>query len=177
MEVVKLKKEDWKSFELKYRWETSYFYKVEVFEDEDGWTVKVKRASSNEKLVKSFSEYLYRPWMEECELYGVQADGKMIAWMSIGYERWCNRLRIFELYVLEEYRGRGAGSILINKAKELAKERNVRAIVLDTHNSNYAAIEFYRRHGFSLNGFDLTQYHNDDVSRNEVRIDLVYTLE
>lgn len=102
MEVVKLKKEDWKNLELKYRWETSYFYRVEVFEDDDGWTVKVKRASSNEKIVKSFSEYLYKPWMEECELYGVQLDGKIIAWMSVGYERWCNRLRIFELYVLEE---------------------------------------------------------------------------
>lgn len=175
--IVKLNKKEWKSFELNYSWETSEIYKIEVIEDKDGWTVKVKKTRNSEKIVKTFREYLYRPWMEDCEIYGVELEGKIVGWMTLSYENWCNRLRIFELFVLEGYRGKGCGSMLINKAKEIAKEKGFRAIVLDTHNSNFKAIEFYRRHGFELNGFDLTQYHNDDVQRNEVRIDLVFKIQ
>lgn len=177
MNVVKLEKKEWKNLELHYHWQTHDFYDVEVLEDEDGWTVKVKRKRTEERIEKSFHEYLYRPWMEDCEIYGVEMDGKIVAWMTISFERWCNRLRIYELYVLEQYRGLGCGSALLNRAKQIARERGFRAIVLDTHNSNFQAIEFYRKHGFTLNGFDLTQYHNDDVERCEVRIDLVYKVE
>ncbi|MBC7122465.1 MAG: GNAT family N-acetyltransferase [Pseudothermotoga sp.] len=177
MNVVKLDKKDWKNFVLNYRWETFDFYRIEVSEDEEGWTVKVRKSKSEEKIEKTLNEYLYRTWMEDCEIYGIEIDNKIVAWMTISFEHWCNRLRIYELYVLEPYRGLGCGSTLLNKAEQLAKEKGFRAIVLDTHNSNFNAIEFYRKHGFTLNGFDLTQYHNDDIERQEVRIDLVYKLE
>ncbi|MCX7813668.1 MAG: GNAT family N-acetyltransferase [Pseudothermotoga sp.] len=177
MNIVKLNKKEWESFKLEYHWETFDIYRVEVAEDEDGWVVKVKRSKNDERVVKTFREYLYRPWMEDCEIYGLELDGKIVGWMTLSYEHWCNRLRIFELFILEEYRNRGFGSMLLNKAKEIAKEKKFRAIVLDTHNSNFKAIEFYRKHGFELNGFDITQYHNDDVDRNEVRIDLVFKIQ
>ncbi|MCQ4922387.1 hypothetical protein [Tissierella carlieri] len=35
------------------------------------------------------------------------------------------------------------------------------------------AIDFYIRNGFKVNGIDLSCYTNDDIGKNEVRIEMV----
>ncbi len=43
---------------------------------------------------------------------------------------------------------------------------------LETQSCNEAAIAFYRKNGFSVIGFDLYAYSNDDPERHEVRIEM-----
>ena len=45
-------------------------------------------------------------------------------------------------------------------------------IVLETQSCNEAAIAFYRKNGFSIIGFDLYAYSNNDPERHEVRIEM-----
>jgi Acetyltransferases len=107
-------------------------------------------------------------------IFGVKIDGEIVGWMTVGIESWNNRLRVYELLVLEQYRKRGIGKILLDKAKQIAKQKHCRAIVLETQTNNANAIEFYRKQGFEFDGLDITAYHNDDVERNEVRIEMVF---
>ena len=65
---------------------------------------------------------------------------------------------------------KGIGKRLMDKAKEIAREQNRRAITLETQSCNTNTIGFYLHEGFELIGFDTCCYTNDDIGRREVRI-------
>lgn len=53
-----------------------------------------------------------------------------------------------DLVILPEHRGRGYGSMLIEHAKNYAREKNFLRITLLTDKPNARATEFYKKHGF-----------------------------
>lgn len=53
-------------------------------------------------------------------------------------------LYIEDLYVREEYRGKGLGKVLMSKAKEIAKESDCEQIELKCAHWNKASAEFYK---------------------------------
>ena len=53
-------------------------------------------------------------------------------------------LYIEDLYVREEYRGKGLGRLLLNKAKEIAKDTDCEQIELKCAHWNNASAEFYK---------------------------------
>ena len=69
-------------------------------------------------------------------------------------------------------RGEGIGNALIETIIETAKSSGARMAVLETQTCNENAIAFYKRNGFSIIGFDLYSYSNDDPERHEVRIEM-----
>lgn len=71
----------------------------------------------------------------------------------------------------------GIGTRLIDLAKTRATELGIRAIMLETQTSNYPAIQFYLKNGFKLVGFNSISYSNEDVKKNEVRLEMGYILE
>ena len=176
--IVELDKELWKDFMLHFRWSSNGFYKVSISQTENGWTVELKLKRSERPVFKDYQKPLWQKWMDEegddgARIFGVEIDGKIVGWMTIGMESWNNRLRVHELLVLERYRGMGLGTMLLDKAKQVARRNRCRVIVLETQSNNVGAIEFYRKQGFELGGFDTTAYHDDDIERNEVRIEMV----
>ena len=69
-------------------------------------------------------------------------------------------------------RGEGIGNALIETIIETAKSSGARMAVLETQTCNERAIAFYKKHGFSLIGFDLYSYSNDDPKRCDLRIEM-----
>lgn len=60
-----------------------------------------------------------------------------------------SRVAILEdMVVLDEYRNKNIGTLLINYAKEFAKEKSCKRITLLTDSNNTNAHEFYKRNGF-----------------------------
>ena len=57
-------------------------------------------------------------------------------------------LYIDAIFVKKEFRGKGIGAKLIERAIKYAKERGAKAIILDVHSKNYRAVEFYKKIGF-----------------------------
>ncbi|MFL6558485.1 MAG: GNAT family N-acetyltransferase [Bacillus sp. (in: firmicutes)] len=53
-----------------------------------------------------------------------------------------------DLYVKEQFRGKGAGEKLIHKAIQFAKERGAKGIMLETGKENYNAQRLYEKIGF-----------------------------
>ena len=60
----------------------------------------------------------------------------------------------------------------MNRITETAESTGARMIVLETQSCNESAIAFYRKNGFSIIGFDLYSYSNNDPERHEVRIEM-----
>ena len=82
------------------------------------------------------------------------------------------RAIIYHTVVLKEYRNMGVGTRLMQTIEAAARACGARMLVLETQTCNERAIAFYKKHGFSLIGFDLYSYSNDDPKRCEVRIEM-----
>jgi len=80
--------------------------------------------------------------------YTLYCDGKPAGIMNFFFKltTFTGRkiLYIEDLYVREEYRGKGLGKILLTKAKEIAKETDCEQIELKCANWNEASAEFYK---------------------------------
>ena len=178
IEIVALPKKKWKGTPINMVTRSDSFYDMEIDPlDKDGCTVRIVRKPSEKEIVHTPEEYdfpdgLYADHWENAKAYGVVSDGKMLACIEVCPEEWSNRLMVTELWVSEELRGKGIGKKLMDKAKEVAKEQNRRAIILETQSCNTNAIGFYLHQGFELIGFDTCCYTNDDIGRREIRINL-----
>ncbi|MBD7969311.1 GNAT family N-acetyltransferase [Paenibacillus gallinarum] len=84
--------------------------------------------------------------------------------------QWNNTLLIWHFQVAEDWRKKSIGKQLMNELTCLAKVNRIRAINLETQNTNANAINFYRKCGFEIEGVDLSYYTNNDVLDGEVAI-------
>ena len=55
-----------------------------------------------------------------------------------------------DLFVLEQYRGKGISKLLINAAKELARETHAAGLMLETEKTNITGNKLYPSQGFCL---------------------------
>lgn len=125
-----------------------------------------------EKMWEKCSESkLFGEYVEEPRAFGAELDGEQVGWIEVGYERWNNRMRVWEFLVREEFRRKGIGTLLMNHAVKLAKEKGARMLVLETQSCDVPAIGFYLRFGFELIGFDAAAYSNEDIAKKEVRLE------
>lgn len=94
----------------------------------------------------------YKSNVSRDELYVVCKDEKIIAYMTC----WINKqlpwlahstMEIGNLYVEEEHRGNGIGTLLLNKAKELCKEKEIKYLKIDVTADNEVAKSFYKKNG------------------------------
>lgn len=79
-------------------------------------------------------------------LVGEQAAGVVL----LNFEQWRSVARIEDIIVGRQFRRYGIGSLLLNCASDWARNRGCWAIVLETQNVNYPAIQFYLRNGLEV---------------------------
>jgi ribosomal protein S18 acetylase RimI-like enzyme len=177
MKVIELKRKQYQDYELVFEYETDEHYAVSAVKNDRGFSFELKREKLGETLKKRFTENLFQRYLVKPSVYAIEEDGKPVAFLEIDREYWNNRLRITDLAVLPGYRRKGYGRALVDKAKEIAKKENFRAIFLDTHTCNVKAIDFYLAQGFDFCGIDTSFYSNTDISRKEVWIELAYLFD
>ena len=110
---------------------------------------------------------------DELAHYAALADGAFTlgaydgdAWVgvAVGERRdWNNTLWLHEFHVAAGHQRRGIGRRLMDALAERARAAGLRAIVLETQNTNVPAIRFYRHVGFTLDGIHVSYYTNDDL--------------
>ena len=121
---------------------------------------------------KEFTDALFAPHWDDPHAFGLFDGNRLLAIIEVTPENWNNRLRITNLFVQEGYRRRGYGSLLMTKAREIARAQGRRAIILETQSCNAAAIQFYLTQGLSFMGFNACEYSNQDIDRREIRLEL-----
>lgn len=83
---------------------------------------------------------------------------------------WNRVLNVWELHVHPQHRRAGIGRQLVDELASRALDAGLRALTVETQNTNVGAIRFYRRAGFAIEGIDLSYYTNDDIDDGEVAI-------
>ena len=107
-------------------------------------------------LYKSYREYDHTAEEVEARLNSVDggyvalADGKIAGVVLLNLEAWRSVVRIEDIIVGRQFRRYGIGSLLLNCASDWARNRGCWAIVLETQNVNYPAIQFYLRNGWEV---------------------------
>lgn len=98
--------------------------------------------------------------IEKGSSVGAYINDELIGWMICEHRIWNNSFYIENIAVDQRFRRQGAGTTLIKAAIREARILNCRIIELETQNTNYPAIEFYKKTGFSITGLNTKLYEN-----------------
>lgn len=71
-------------------------------------------------------------------------------WGGLYGATYYNSMKIDQLWIDEKFRHKGVGSSLVKHAEELAREKDLSVIVLDT--MSWEGPEFYPKLGFEIKG-------------------------
>ena len=151
------------------RYRTTGYY--DICAAEDGF--RFRYVPLGAPMEKSFDDEFFGEWLEEPTAFGVFEGERLLGFVEGAPEGWNNRYRISNICIFEENaRGKGLGTLLMQAIQRAAEAAGARMIVLETQTCNENAIAFYKRNGFSIIGFDLYSYSNDDPERHEIRIEM-----
>lgn len=150
-------------------------YRVEKSESETETRITLTLEDLPEPYIKLFDaeeelESLYPDFVAQGLSFGAWADGQMVGIAICERREWNNTLWLWELHVQNGLRGQGTGSQLIQAVKQLAVEQRFRVVVAEAQNMNVPALNFYRKHGFDIEGVDLSLYTNTDLTHGEVAL-------
>lgn len=105
-------------------------------------------------------ESLGRVWLIES---GGEAAGYVVLTFGFSLEFGGRDAFVDELYVREEFRGRGFGRRTIEVAERACRERGIRALHLEVERANTGAQRLYRRAGFcDHDRYLMTKMMNDE---------------
>jgi len=102
-----------------------------------------------------------RMQQHESVIYVAEENRKLIGFTQLYPQFSSTRMKrswlLNDLYVLEEYRGKGISKQLIEAAKQLAKETNSAGLLLETEKTNIIGNHLYPSAGFIFN--NLTNFY------------------
>ncbi|HZP85106.1 MAG TPA: GNAT family N-acetyltransferase [Chthonomonadaceae bacterium] len=99
-----------------------------------------------------------------------EEDGKLAGFAAAEYTAWNRRVVLWHLYVSPAFRRQKVGTRLIEALDGFARSVQARCLWLETQNVNYPAIQFYRRCGFALCGFDASLYDPESLAQEETAL-------
>ncbi|QOR36717.1 GNAT family N-acetyltransferase [Clostridium sp. 'deep sea'] len=111
----------------------------------------------------------YNTVLEQGNCYAAYLENELLGVIILDIRKWNKTLFIDLIQVSDKHHNEGIGTELLAKAKEIAIENKLRIVALETQNTNVNAIEFYKKNGFTIDGFDLSYYDNN-YPYNEVAI-------
>ncbi len=119
----------------------------------------------------------YQTYAQNGFSFGAYDDERLIGIALAEMQEWSNRLWLWEFHIAEAYRGTGVGRRLMDALVERSRQAGLRAIFLETQNTNIHAIRFYRKMGFTLAGLNLALYSNNDYPDGEIALFMMRNLQ
>lgn len=99
-----------------------------------------------DETTEAINQYIFK-----CDIYLLYNGTENIAVMAL-YKNSSTELEIKNVAVIEKYRSKGIGSILINKAKGIAIENHYTILTVGTSDTGFQQIRFYEKNGFIKSG-------------------------
>ena len=152
-------------YDLDYNFETDRIYTLRVqnrllretpgdaLDEQTGFAFELVVRLLDYPVYKKFREYENTLADVETKLKAVEggyvalADGQVAGGILLYIEEWRSVARIQDIIVGRQFRRYGVGSLLLRCAADWARKRDCWALVLETQNTNYPAIQFYLRNG------------------------------
>lgn len=111
---------------------------------------------------------------EGTRFIGASLHDQIAGLLTYAETTWNNTFWLVDIRVQGEARRGGVGSTLLSALKGRARREGVRGISVETQINNVPAINFYRKHGFEMSGFNDHYYENDDLERQDVALFLFW---
>jgi ribosomal protein S18 acetylase RimI-like enzyme len=111
---------------------------------------------------------------ESTRFIGASLHGHTAGLLTYAETTWNNTLWLVDIRVRDDARRGGVGTALLEALKQRAHQEGVRGISVETQINNVPAINFYRKHGFEISGFNDHYYENDDLERQDVALFLFW---
>jgi len=162
-----------------FTYQSPFFYDLQIQSEKGdaGWKIFFNKSQFNPPFEKHKEELIFEQYKIHSIFYFVflKENTTKIGWICLEHIKWNNTTRLWDIDVDDRYRHLGFGSEMMEFIKQVSKESGSRGIVLECQTSNYPAIQFYRKMGFQLGGFDAIAYSNQDSEKHEVRLEMVFT--
>lgn len=117
--------------------------------------------------------YDYNAMKEHCVFVGAYDGEKCIA-LAILKDAMMKYMYLYDLKVSKAYRRQGVASALIEKSKEICRERGYRGLYTQGQDNNLSACKFYIKTGFYIGGFDSNVYK---WTKQEGKSDIIFYLD
>lgn len=128
--------------------------------------------------VESTRAFILKMQERGCPSFLALDGGKVVGWCDVsrgkgGEGGLFHHTGILGMGLLAEYRGRGIGKMLLEKALAAAQERGIMRVELLTLESNKRAIALYERYGFVFEGIKKHSHLIDGKYENGYMMALV----
>ncbi|ERI91855.1 putative protease synthase and sporulation negative regulatory protein PAI 1 [Clostridiales bacterium oral taxon 876 str. F0540] len=110
------------------------------------------------------------------KFYIVEDNEEVAAYMKLNFDKaqteegHNHTLEVQRIYVLQEYKGKHIGKMLIQEAIEIGKINNLNYIWLGVWEHNLAAIRFYEKQGFVKFDTHIFKLGNDEQTDNLMKL-------
>lgn len=169
MEIKQLDKEAYAGKKFTVRYKTGGYYDIRA--TEQGF--RLDYTPFEGPAEKGFDDVFFSRWLENPVAFGAFEDGCLVGYVEGSPEAWNNRFRISNICVFDAARrSKGVGTALMQTILKAAESSGARMAVLETQTCNESAIAFYKKNGFTIIGFDLYAYSNEDPENHEVRVEM-----
>ena len=152
MRFVPLPIERYAGYALEYEYDTAAFFDVSVARAGEGFSVAFD-LKPMPRVHITYSGALYAPGLNDPRAFALQTDGGAPAAVLEVAREDDGRMRVTNLLVLDAFRRRGYGALLLCRARALARGLSCRALTLETRACNVGAIRFCLTQGLTLTGF------------------------
>jgi ribosomal protein S18 acetylase RimI-like enzyme len=75
---------------------------------------------------------------------------KPVGYCSYSLDSNYSEMKLEQIYLLEEYRGKGLGGLMIRHVEAEARKKNIRLLMLQVNKHNKVSIAIYRKAGFQV---------------------------
>ncbi|MGE8552747.1 MAG: GNAT family N-acetyltransferase [Chryseobacterium jejuense] len=99
-----------------------------------------------DETTEAIDQYIFK-----CNIYLLHDGTENIAVMAL-YKNSDTELEIKNIAVIESYRSKGIGSILMDKAKAIARDNHYETLSVGTSDTGFQQIRFYEKNGFNKTG-------------------------
>ena len=169
MRITELDRLKYGGMEIAAGYDSSAFYEMRVRSGSALTAFELVRTSCP-RFHREYRWQLFsRAYPFSCA-YGLWDQGRLAAVMEIDLNPHTDRAQVLTLFVDEQYRRRGFGRMMLDRARECARAEKRRVLTMQIESSNSGAVMFALAQGMRVMGFDLTAVENDD------RADHVYPL-
>ena len=101
-------------------------------------------------------------------------DGEKCIGLAILRDEWMKYMYLYDLKVAKDYRHQGVAYALIEKSKEVSKEKGYRGLYTQGQDNNLSACKFYIKSGFYIGGFDSNVYKG---TSQEGKADIIFYMD
>lgn len=100
-----------------------------------------------------------------------EVDGRVAGYVMVLYNTGTSLARLYSFAVLEDFRGRGIGSLLLSAAETVAREHDSVTMRLEIRKDNFSGISLYKKFGYRQFGVHKDYYEDGmDALRFEKKL-------